>query len=301
MQLFEQKVNNARVRKIRLEHDTREVRGSTLFEEAYSNIYLVSRKKSGKTFVIGTILDDCIDRDTHVYLFVSTHQKDPVWIRIKERLASRGIKYTAFMSIKEGKENYLEPIINGLIDKYGDDDGPVTDDPAEAAVASASSFVPSLISVSGPSAEPKWSAILVDAAPRLDEAPVKRAPAPKKKIAPEVVFVFDDMAIQLRDKYVGQLLRTNRHYKSKVIISSQYLKDMKPEARRQIDYWIMFSGIPEAKLETIREDADVAVDEETFRDMYYYATTEKYNFFYIDAINGKFRKNFDTVLTIKPV
>jgi hypothetical protein len=46
------------------------------FPELYANIFLCARKNSGKTNVINTILQNCADKNTIVYIFSSTHEKD---------------------------------------------------------------------------------------------------------------------------------------------------------------------------------------------------------------------------------
>ena len=42
-----------------------------------------------------------------------------------------------------------------------------------------------------------------------------------KKISQKYLIIFDDISTELTNPHVSQLLKTNRHYKSKVIISSQ--------------------------------------------------------------------------------
>jgi len=79
----------------------------------------------------------------------------------------------------------------------------------------------------------------------------------------------------------------------KVIISSQYLNDMKPEERKQIDYWLLFRSLPEAKLEEVYKDTDATIPFETFLKMYKVATAEKYNFFYVDVPQDEYRRNFN--------
>ncbi len=216
------------------------------------------------------------------------------------------------MSIREGRENYLKPIITELNQANGDmKEGRVVEPDsarsAEGFGVHAEPFSMIAVDVADPSDRPKSPAPLImidqleDQVPEggdIDGKDSQRASKKPRKLAPEVIFVFDDMASQLKDPNVTQLLKTNRHYKSKVIISSQYLKDMLPEARRQIDYWIMFGGIPEEKLETIREDADLAVSQPEFSAIYHFATREKYNFLYIDATNGTFRRNFNTSIGV---
>jgi hypothetical protein len=53
-----------------------------------------------------------------------------------------------------------------------------------------------------------------------------------KKLSPEFIFVFDNLSDKLQNKYISALLKQNRHYKAKVIISSQYYNDITKQARQ---------------------------------------------------------------------
>ena len=118
----------------------------------------------------------------------------------------------------------------------------------------------------------------------------KRKP---KKIAPEYIFIFDDISTDLKSPDVSKLVKQNRHYKSKVIISSQYPLDIQPQSRRQIDYWLLFAGHDKEKLEKIYHDADLNIDFDLFLKIYHEATEIKYHFLYIDTNNSEFRKDFN--------
>lgn len=120
---------------------------------------------------------------------------------------------------------------------------------------------------------------------------------PKKrkssKIAPDYIIVFDDLGNELRNPLVNQLLKTNRHYKAKVILSSQYVNNLSPESRNQIDYWILFGGHKEDKLEVIYNDSDIYIPFNLFMKLYGHATDKKYGFLYVDKNEGIFREGFD--------
>ena len=56
------------------------------------------------------------------------------------------------------------------------------------------------------------------------------------------MIIFDDLSDEIRNsRDVAALLKNGRHF-AKVIISSQYLKDLRPEARTNIDYFILFKA-----------------------------------------------------------
>jgi len=117
----------------------------------------------------------------------------------------------------------------------------------------------------------------------------KRKP---KKVAPENVFIFDDLGDTLRNSAVNTLLKTNFHYKSKVIISSQYLNDLKPEAIKNLDYVLIFGSNSKEKLLELHKNLDLSVPFETFIELYNDATEERYHFLYVDAVHELFRKDF---------
>ena len=116
----------------------------------------------------------------------------------------------------------------------------------------------------------------------------------RRKISPEYIFIFDDLAHEIRNsKALSLLYKTNRHYKAMTITSSQYAYDLPPMSRKQMDYWLVFGGQNKEKLESIYRDADVSVPYERFEAVYQVATKEKYSFLYIDTRTDTFRKNFN--------
>src|SRR4051812_31180254 len=70
----------------------------------------------------------------------------------------------------------------------------------------------------------------------------KKKPKPQKHVAPDIIFVLDDLSTELRYKSVATLLKSNRHYRCKVILSSQYLHDLEPQSIAQLDYMLLFGG-----------------------------------------------------------
>ena len=78
------------------------------------------------------------------------------------------------------------------------------------------------------------------------------------------------------------------------LTSSQYAFDLPPMSRKQMDYWLIFSGQNQEKLQSIYRDADISVTMERFDALYNVATREPYHFMYIDTRTDTFRKNFNT-------
>jgi len=122
---------------------------------------------------------------------------------------------------------------------------------------------------------------------------------PPEYISPEWIVIFDDLSNELDADSIDFLLKRNRHFKMKTIVSSQYWHDLKPSSRMQMDYLLLFPGIPAEKLKVIWKESDVSVTYEMFAKLYCLATQKRYNFFYVDTRNDKFRHNFSLEYNIK--
>lgn len=262
-----EEINNILVKKIPIEKpDDRSILGSDLFPEIYSNIYLSAKKKSGKSTVIYNIIQKCVDKYSSVFVFCSTFQKDLNWIAIKDYLDKKGIPNEFYGSIKsdEGVDQ-LKTLIDIMQTEEENENKSDEED------------------------EPEDQILLFNE----HEIRVRVKKKKPKKISQKYLIIFDDISTELKNPNISHLLKTNRHYKSKVIISSQWLLDLQPQARRQVDVYLIFSGINDEKLESLYINADLNIDFEKFKDIYREATKEKYNFLYVDSSNCKYRINFN--------
>lgn len=262
------KINEMEVMKVPLQsRDTRDILGSELFSEIYSNIYLCARKKSGKSTVIYNIIKKCCDKNTMVHVFCSTHQKDANYKAIKEYLDKKGIENEFFTSIKtdDGKGNHLKTLIDTMQHEPETETEESEEEEEEEKIVNFSD----------------------------EEIKVTIRKKKPKKISQRHLIIFDDISTELHDVNISHLLKTNRHYKSKVIISSQWLNDIAPMCRRQIDVYLIFSGINDEKLIELFRNADLNIEFSYFVQLYKEATKEKYSFFYVDSSSCKFRKNFN--------
>lgn len=277
MKIVAKKINNKTVRACpKLKPvDERPVKGAEYFPEIYGNIFCVAKKKSGKTTVIYNIVKNCISKETEVIVFASTVNKDDSYYTIRKYCESKGISFTAYTSLKDDDGNnqiaelvkFLELKAKAELEKEDEDE----------------------------EEEPKRKSILlVDT--DSDEEPKRRK---SKYRVPDYLLIFDDLSNELKDRWMRKLLKENRHYKAKVIVSSQWLHDMYPDERKQIDYFLVFKGLPEAKLTEIYKDADLSIPFDDFVTIYKCATKEKYSFLYIDTKNEQFRINFNTEILIK--
>lgn len=116
--------------------------------------------------------------------------------------------------------------------------------------------------------------------------------------SPEFILIFDDLSNELKFPSLVSLLKKNRHFKLKIIISSQYLNDLKPESIRQLDYVLLFKGQTDDKLIKVLTACDLAIDFPTLKAIYDDAVKEPFGFLYISVREDQFRKNFDKMYSI---
>jgi hypothetical protein len=254
------KINDTKIKKVKLKNDDshKPIKGYDLFPEIYSNIFICSKKKSGKTTVLYNIIKKCSNKHTKIIIFCSTVHKDATYKTILNYLENKDIQYATYTSLNEDGIDRLDELVQTL--QHGEEF------PEEKAYVN-----------------------ILD--PPSEEEEEKERPS--KYRTPEYMIILDDLSTELKNKSLVSLLKKNRHFKSKIIISSQYWNDLLPESRKQLDYILMFKSMPENKLKEIYRDADLSLDFETFQKIYRYSTKEPFNFLYIDCINGDFRKNFN--------
>tara|TARA_R110001606_G_scaffold228669_1_gene376662 strand:+ start:262 stop:1086 length:825 start_codon:yes stop_codon:yes gene_type:complete len=266
-------INDFQVGKLRVPHvDKSRVKGNKLFDEIYSNINLVARKRSGKTNLIYNILKKCSDKNTQIHIFCSTCLKDRAWVQIIKFLESRGNPVITHTSIvDEDGVNHVEQFMlaNSARDETTDEESSESEDYGFLEINKPSEPVP--------------------------KARKKRKP---KWIAPDHILIFDDLSTELKDKHLSALYKQNRHYRAKVITSSQGLLDIPPMSRKQQDYWILMKGLNQEKLEIAYKDADVGIPFKQFLKVYKEATVKPYSFLYIDTRTDTYRSCFDKKIEI---
>jgi hypothetical protein len=255
------------------EDDKRPVKGADMFSEIYSNIFMVAKKKSGKTSVIYNIVENCAGRDTIVIVFCSTLHKDNNWKSIQKYCETKKIQFIGHTSLIEDGVNKLDELVDCLQEKAKQDREDETKEKPKK----------------------KCKLIMFDD-DSDDEAESK--PKKTKYRAPEYIIILDDLSTELKNKSVTSLLKKNRHYLSKIIISSQYLNDVEPAGRKQFDYLLVFKGQPLSKIEVIHRDCDTSIDLERFDKIYKFCTEKQYSFMYISTVDDTIRRNFDTKIDL---
>lgn len=287
------KISNAKVSYNKVEEETKKSKGYDYFHEPYPNVYLLAKKKSGKTTVIENILKKCSGKNTRFIFIVSTINKDKTWLRITDYFDLKGHDVEAYDDLKDDDgsnviQNFLdEEKKNAEVEQKGSGLVPAGITPIQQKLKfKMTTIKPQIVGGNEPKKEPP--------------KPGVGAPGHKEKLLyPKTIIVLDDLGSQMRDKSIAQLLKTNRHYKSMVILSGQNLEDLMPEQIRNLDYALCFPKIPEEKMLKLKSNMLLDIDDETFLKMYSDATKDPYNFFYIGREKEDiYRKNFNEAYEI---
>ncbi len=268
------KINNNTVQAVPIEvtnkEDLKPIKGADIFGEIYCNSFCLAKKKSGKSTLMYKIVKETCDRRTKVFAFVSTINKDKTWNTIRKYCENKNIEFHGFTSIidDETGQNILEELVVRLQKEVPEE-----------------------------TVKPKKKKSLIIMNDDSDDEEEK--PKRYKYRVPEYLFILDDLSTELSNPAVTSLLKKNRHFQSKVIVSNQYWNDLAKSARKNIDYMIIFGAQPKDKLQEIHKELDLSLTFDEFYKLYKYATKERFSFLYIDVVNETFRRSFDTSLIIE--
>lgn len=279
--MYLRKINDSKVQDIPMyggKKDTRPVKGADIIPEPYPNIFLLGRKKSGKTSTIFHILKNKVGKKTHVTIISGSVYNDANWKSIRAFLDQNGISYDAYESvtIKEGSQriNVLDNLVEELNMKAEEreEEELKKDEKQEG------------------SGTRDTKDIYLDA--MIGGSDKKKKEKKEKYLTPEQIIILDDLSTELRNQSVASLIKKNRHYKALVLISSQYLKDLTPATRQNIDVWIIFRGQEMKLLKTVHEDASVPFSFDQFVGMYKKAMEHDRSFFYVNSTYDDYRIRF---------
>lgn len=261
------RINNHKIKPIKVPKvNPDRIKGYSLIPKLYCTMFLCAQKESGKTNAIFKILKECANKKTHIFIVSSTVYNDDNWIEIVKYFEDKDIQVTTTTSLIGDDINFndvldeLKSKAKSKIEKNknkNDDDGNYL---------TSNNF-----------------------ASQKEEEEEEIKP---KKVAPEYIFVFDDMSTELRNKNISTLIKKHRHFLNKVIVSSQYCHDLGVDARKNIDFWLIWGGHSEEKLKIIYQNLDLKIPYEDFLELYEYATAEPYHFLFVDRVHRQFRKDF---------
>lgn len=273
------KINNVKCGALpRVEpEDTRPIRGGNVIPILYGNIYLVARKNSGKTAVIYQLIKHCADSNTNIIAFCATLNKDDGWMAIRRLCEKKHIPFLGFTSLKDDGVDQLQALTDMLTGKIE------PTEPETKEIEAAPSYINCL-----PAFETK------ETKTEVKEHKKRRS----KYVSPEYMIIMDDLSDELKSKSIPAFLKMHRHFKTKSIVSSQYLNDLAPASIKQMDIIILFANQADKKLKEIYKQYNIWVEYDTFERLYKAATSEPYSFLYIDVKHNKFRKNFNVEFII---
>ena len=291
------KINNMVVNKVEFikPSDTRPVLGADLFPELCCNIFECAKKHSGKSTTTFSIIKKCASKETKVIVFCSSLNNDKCWLAIQKYCEDKGIQFEGHTSIfDEDGDNLVEGLVNRWRslkegaegeEAMGEGDDRMGEQEGEGSSVSRDPM-------------PVLQFVHTDES-ELEETSEKPKKKRKSKFqSPDYLIIFDDVSVELKNKWVTALVKIHRHYKSKIILSSQSVVDLAPGARNQMDYTLIYGGMPEDKIEKILICCSLPITLRQLMKMYKVATKEKYSFLYIDAVNNKYRMNFNTEIEI---
>jgi hypothetical protein len=269
------KVNNVCVKPVIVQdnNEAEKIKGFKIIPFAFYNMFICSKKKSGKTSLINTIIRKTTDKRTNVWVFCSTFKIDDSWKAIINYLEEKGNKVNTFDSIFDGKVNLL----NKILDEMGEpEDIPEKKD--KKAPINLNEIKRSY-DLFGKETDEKGE-------PKKEYIPKKRAP--------KHLFIFDDLSPEL--KHIDRLLKVHRHFKASVIISSQYIHDLSISSRLQIDVFCTFRGFSQEKLEMVHKSLDLSIPFDTLWCIYKHITEEPYQFLYVNVRTEEIRKSLNSIV-----
>jgi hypothetical protein len=270
--MAKRQINNFKIEPILIGGSKKKALGYKLFDEAYANIAIFARKKSGKTVNLYNIIDKIANKHTTVLFLVATFDKDDVYKEIRKKLDSSNIPYESFDTF------------NDLIDRVVNGNEDLDYQPTQQTTKR---ICDTVYSNSGQ---------CFHVVKQQTETKIKPKKSKKKYISPEYVIVSDDQGDLNKNKMLTNFLKKNRHYKCKNFIISQDVKDLNQAALKQLDYILLYAGISEDRLKHLHEKCQISIEFDKLKEYYALATEKPYSFLYIDIKGSTFRINYNTLI-----
>lgn len=254
-------------------------KGKNLFDVQFWNFAIIGKKKSGKTSLIYTLIKDFSTKKTIVLFFVSTFHKDNTYKVIRDYLDEKKIIFQAFTELKTDGIDNVQCFLEA---NKGE---PESDSDSDEEIKTSASAERALRACNFGIVEKKES---------------KKT---KKKFEPEYILVFDDLSDELQSKTISALCKKNRHFRCKVILSTQSVKDIISRTIAQMDYVALFKHLNEESIQTIYERLEPNISFKEFLVMYKDVTSAERkdglnNFLLFDIANETFRVNLDKKIKI---
>ena len=119
------------------------------------------------------------------------------------------------------------------------------------------------------------------------------------------MIVLDDVSGELKRCDLPAIMKLHRHSKTKIIISSQHYADIRLDARKNLDYYVLWAGLDPDILKLVFNSCGLNMKYDKFEEIYQFATKpdkegeRSYNFLFVDCARNKFRKNLDLAIKLE--
>lgn len=267
MSISLKKVNNEKVEVVKLKDEIplERIRGNAIIPYLYPNCFICAPTGSGKSTVLNTIIQKCMDKFTKIYIFNTQHDIDPMYVKvIKPWMDKHKINYECFDDLST-----LPALVEEIHSAFK---GAEKEEPETQ--------------------EEQYLAFMM-------KCKKKRQERRDKLISPDFCFIFDDISENIaKNTFLSSLMKKNRKYHTAIYILSQYVYDIPKDSRNQIRMWVLLNGVGENALESIWNDACIRIPKKSFIELYKEITKEPYAFLMYDTGRKMFRKNFDYEIDI---
>ena len=268
-----------------------------MFSKVYANIAMVGNTNSGKTTTLMNCLEKCAGRKTNCMFFASAVNVDDTYDDILDMLEKKKCIVSTFDSLYDMDEDEETGQIKGK--PYNLLNG------IRRELQQAKEKEETRIEVPVPSKEltPK---LYFGEPTRRDlereerkiikeekKEETKKKKELKKRQYPEKILVFDDLGDENRDKSINKMLIKSRHFKMKCFSLLHSPINLEPSTILQLSYILIWGGFPDIQIEALYNKIGFKLPFHLFLRAYKDATSEPFNFLYIDRPKTELRKNFD--------
>jgi hypothetical protein len=295
------KVNNEVIVPYKIERPKDdEILGYDTIPYLYVNCFVTAPTFAGKSTIVSHMIRKCADKDTIVIIFAASFYSDLEWEQNRKYMKKHKIPFTAYTEIKEGKVNHLHNLINQLKaedferhQKEEEEKELLLEQKKNGGKKHTQKTKPRPLFIT---AESESDSEVEDPATAYENEKRKK----KKKLKScDYLIIFDDMSLEIRnDPQLQFFLKMARQFRAKVVISSQDYHDIKPDARKQIRYWLFLKGVPLEKLEMFYKEKGLNCGLNNLYKMYKNATSKPFGFLTIDVPRQIFKSRFDSVYTV---
>ncbi len=291
--------------------------GSEIFDYRWFNLYICAKRRSGKTVLIYNLLKKFVRPNTIVLFFVSTFYSDANYEAMRDFLDKKNIPYEPHTSIRDERgtdqvrafvralqEEKREEQIRKDLKKQKKNASDVithwdTVDPEHTVIFDKPES--KNIELPGNPNDP-WKdehdllqqGLLFTSMDNPLQPPNKRKKKPREE--PEYIIIFDDLGDELRTTSLVELMKRSRHFRCKIIISSQNLFDLPSQGINQLTYAAIFRHMPLDKVEKIREKLTLDISPEKMQEVYLKYTQKPYDFILLDVLKDQIRYKLKQVV-----